>query len=347
VSWNWRQRRARLLLGVALVACALALVRPLVALAAYPLASQGRVALGFGASYVSAEATASSTHRGTDITAEAGVRVLAPLAGTVTFAGRVPAVGGGTVRAVTLSTASGSITLLPFSAASVAKGDSLAEGDAVGSLAGDGDGSSAGTHLHVGVKRGDLYVDPMSVLTLPVAAPETPSGSQADAGAAQASAGAHAAASEQAASAPGASAHSAAGAHSAMVGAGSPSAVLRPAAPRARPTRGVSIGGVAPRLAPSAAAISAQRALAPLRAVGFVPAQAHSEAPAAGSALGAMFAGARQAAGRAERAAGILVATVLGGIGLLWPLWRREDRKGSSENRVSAIGDDVAAAVGR
>ncbi|MDR3686388.1 MAG: M23 family metallopeptidase, partial [Coriobacteriia bacterium] len=167
MSWNWRNRKARLLLGVALVACVFALAHPLLAHAGYPLARQGGVALGFGARYTSADATASTTHHGTDITAEAGARVLAPFAGMVTFSGRVPGVGGATVRAVTISTSSGTVTLLPLESSAVAKGDSLAEGDVVGTLASNGDGSSAGTHLHVGIKRGDLYVDPMSLLSLP------------------------------------------------------------------------------------------------------------------------------------------------------------------------------------
>ena len=356
MSWNWRNRKSRLLLGVALVACMLALVRPLIAHAGYPLATQGRVALGFGASYTSAEATSSATHHGTDIAAETGARILAPFAGTVTFSGRVPAVGGGTVRAVTISTSSGTVTLLPLASSLVTKGDVLAEGDAVGTLAGDGDGSSSGTHLHVGVKRGDLYVDPMSLLTLPAVAPESPGGSGAGAGAeaaqgsassAAAASAAHAAASGQPASATGAS-----GAHAAVrspagagaaAGASAPSAVLRPAVPGARLAAGVSIGGVAPATAPGIGAAAAQRALAPLRAVSGVPARAQAEAQVAGTALGAMVARLRAATGQAVRLAALLLAAVLGGIGLLWPLWR----KGSSEEGVSAVCDDVAAAVGR
>ena len=77
--WNWRQRRMRLLLAVAIVACALALVRPAAAHAGYPLAAAARVALGFGETYRSADATSSSVHHGVDLSASAGDRRGLPL----------------------------------------------------------------------------------------------------------------------------------------------------------------------------------------------------------------------------------------------------------------------------
>jgi len=244
---------------------------------------------------------------------------------------------------------------------SVAKGDSLAEGDAVGALAGDGDGSSAETHLHVGVRRGDLYVDPLSVLTSPVALSVAPGGNApAGVGATQGSASAgtaaavHAATVGRTASSAGAAAASAARAHVAAavrggvpVGLNAGSSALHPAVPGASLAPGVSVGGVAPRAAPSYAAASAESALTRLRAVGLSPAGAQATARVAGSTLDAVLAQARRTAGQAARVAGMAAATVLGGIGLLWPLWRREERKGSGEDRVSAIADDVAAAVGR
>ena len=70
--------------------------------------------------------------------------VRAPLSGRVSFAGRVPGAGGGTVLAVTIATASGSVTLMPLASASVKAGAELAEGDSVGTLDGNGDASSAG-----------------------------------------------------------------------------------------------------------------------------------------------------------------------------------------------------------
>ena len=341
-----------MLLGAALLACAFALVHPTDVHAGYPLASEGRVVLGFGATYRATDATTSSTHRGVDIAAEAEARVFAPLAGTVTFAGRVPTVGGGTAEAVTISTGCGSITLLPLSDVSVAKGDLLAEGDVIGVVASTGDGSSVGTHLHVGLKRADLYVDPMPVLALPVAVPKDPGGSAVSAGqtqgsasAAEGEAGVSAVAGGKAAGAPaGASAQGASGtdAVGGRVGASLPSTSLRPAIAGTHLAPGVSVGGLAPQPSPTSAALAAERALAPLRAAGLVPAHAQATAQAVGSALDTLFARAREQTGRAVRAAGIVTATVLGGIGLLWPLWRREEREGSGEDRVSAISDDVA-----
>ncbi|MDR3686524.1 MAG: hypothetical protein P4L93_06190, partial [Coriobacteriia bacterium] len=128
-----------------------------------------------------------------------------------------------------------------------------------------------------------------------------------------------------------------------LAGASAPQALLRPAVPGARLSAGVSIGGVAPATAPGVGAAAAQRVLAPLQAVSGVPARAQAEAQVAGSAFGALVARVRAAAGQAVRVLGLLLAAILGGIGLLWPLWR----KGSSEERVSAVCDDVAAAVGR
>ena len=127
-------------------------------------------ALGFGATYSAPDGTA-STHRGVDLSAPAGAAVRAPLSGRVSFAGRVPGTGGGTILAVTIATSSGSLTLMPLSSAAVKAGMQLAEGESVGELAGTGDGSSASPHLHVGARKGDLYVDPMSLLVAPAAAP--------------------------------------------------------------------------------------------------------------------------------------------------------------------------------
>ena len=89
---------------------AMGFAQPGTALAGWPLAQDAQLRLAFGASYTAGDGR-SATHRGVDLAAEAGDRVVAPLAGHVTFAGSVPAVGGGTQRAVTIVTARGSITL--------------------------------------------------------------------------------------------------------------------------------------------------------------------------------------------------------------------------------------------
>ena len=164
-------RRRAVAGAVCVLAVAVALVLPSSARAGWPLAEPASVALGFGSTYSAADGTV-STHRGVDLVAEEGSTVRSPLAGTVSFAGRVPGSGGGTVLAVTISTSSGSVTLMPLASTAVRAGAEVAEGDAVGELAGGGDSSSAGAHLHVGARKGDLYVDPLSLMAPP--APRRP-----------------------------------------------------------------------------------------------------------------------------------------------------------------------------
>jgi hypothetical protein len=53
------------------------------------------------------------------------------------------------------------------------------------------------------------------------------------------------------------------------------------------------------------------------------------------AAAGSLWAGARVLAG------------VLLALGALWPIWRRERRKGAGELSVRPLGDDVAAVTGR
>lgn len=131
------------------------------------MVAPGPIALGFGDQY--AEGAATRTHRGMDIQMGEGSSVAAPVSGVVRFAGRIPADGGGTVGAVTLETAEGAVTLLPLSTLSVARGASVGAGDGVGTLAERGDGSSGAAHLHVGLRRGDLYLDPAGLFTAAIA----------------------------------------------------------------------------------------------------------------------------------------------------------------------------------
>lgn len=133
---------------------------PAVALA---IPSADDVVLGFGASY-SAPDGATSIHRGIDLRLPAGADVQAPCAGEVSFVGTVPGLAGGTVLAVSITTAHGRVTLMPLASARVKKGESVAAGTSVGMLARDGDPSSAGSHLHLGLRQGDLYRDPSVLL---------------------------------------------------------------------------------------------------------------------------------------------------------------------------------------
>ena len=68
---------------------------------------------------------AGGQHRGVDIAAELGRAVLAPAAGTVSFAGAVPGSG----HVLTITTADGyAVTLLQLAATRVARGDTVSEG---------------------------------------------------------------------------------------------------------------------------------------------------------------------------------------------------------------------------
>lgn len=115
----------------------------------------------------------SYAHSGLDIPASAGLQISTPLAGTVRFTGAVPSgdsrVGGGssvgkTMRAVSIAIADGRvITLMPFASIGVKAGQSVQEGEALGTLAASGDVSSPSPHLHMGLKRDSTYYDPMSL----------------------------------------------------------------------------------------------------------------------------------------------------------------------------------------
>lgn len=115
----------------------------------------GSAVLGFGAAYPG------GTHRGVDIAAASGATISAPASGTVSFAGQVPADGGGTCTAITLEFADGrKMSLLPLEVADVVTGECVEAGQALGLLAARGDDSSAVPHLHVSLRSGDLYLDP-------------------------------------------------------------------------------------------------------------------------------------------------------------------------------------------
>jgi hypothetical protein len=164
---------------VAAVLCAAAMVglaRPASAVAsagwAWPL--EGPIAAGYGVRYTSAQGVA-CTHGGIDIAAPAGTTVRACADGEVVFSGQVPAGEGARSWAVTVLTSEGlRVTYLPLRRASVSKGDGVGEGAALGDLAGEGDASSAAAHLHLGVRRGETRLDPLSLLRERAAAPPAP-----------------------------------------------------------------------------------------------------------------------------------------------------------------------------
>jgi murein DD-endopeptidase MepM/ murein hydrolase activator NlpD len=82
----------------------------------------------------------SRLHAGVDLRASYGEPIHAVAAGTVTFAGTVPASG----RSVTILTADGfSVTLTHLGSIEVEKGDTVAEGGAVGTIGPSGRRRSA------------------------------------------------------------------------------------------------------------------------------------------------------------------------------------------------------------
>jgi len=96
---------------------------------AWSLPVQGPVLLGF--SFDPGQPYAGGQHRGIDIGAPTGTSVAAPASGTVTFAGSVPTSG----RSVTIATPDGySVTLTHLGSIGVAKGASVGEGAAVGTV---------------------------------------------------------------------------------------------------------------------------------------------------------------------------------------------------------------------
>ena len=98
-------------------------------------------------------------HRGIDVAVPFGTPILAPEAGTVSFAGRV----GGELF-VTIDHGGGlSSTYSWLSSVTVRKGDAVAIGQQVGST-GTGHPGSAIPHLHLGMRLDGAYLDPLEIL---------------------------------------------------------------------------------------------------------------------------------------------------------------------------------------
>jgi hypothetical protein len=349
---------------VALLLCGIALVlaRPQVAMGGWPLGAPARVTVPFGAVYGADGDT--SRHRGTDLEAAPGASVLAPLAGKVTFAGKVPAVGGGRVLAITLETAAGNVTLLPLARAEVARGASVAENTPLGTIATDGDGSSDLTHLHVGLRKGDMYVDPLSVMAPPAVSDSgngsgEPVGAGVEAGAGvTAGSGVSAGVSSGVSGLPG-------GVSLAPKGAGAGDAIGDLSAAGAGMGSGVtlavpggshaaaSVRGAATAGESAADAVAGAVRHAATRAGGRSSDARSTRDAARDQALEAVSAGLSALASKARGAAvqgarlGLYAALgVLGGIATLSPLWRGA-RKGLGKVSVSALEDDVVAAPSR
>jgi hypothetical protein len=123
---------------------------------------QGPVLLGFD--FDPSHPYAGGQHRGIDIGATTGTPVSAPASGTVTFAGTVPTSG----KSVTIATPDGySVTLTHLGSIGVAKGASVAEGGAVGTVGPSGTPELDVPYLYMGVRvtaNAQGYLDPLSFL---------------------------------------------------------------------------------------------------------------------------------------------------------------------------------------
>lgn len=150
-------QRARVaLVALALTGVGLAVpAPPAVAAGTWRWPAVGPVLRGFGAP----EHPYGSGHRGIDIGASAGTVLVAPAAGTVRFAGPV----GGRLF-LTIEHAPGLRSTLSFLAAvSVRAGDVVVPGQPV-AVSGRGHPDATVDHVHLGVRVGDTYVDPLTFL---------------------------------------------------------------------------------------------------------------------------------------------------------------------------------------
>jgi len=101
-------------------------------------------------------------HRGIDLDAGAGAPVVAPAAGTVTFAGRVAG------RPVVVLAHAGDLrTSLEPVTATVAVGQEVRAGEPLGHLAPGPGHCAPRTCVHWGVRLGERYVDPAALLDRP------------------------------------------------------------------------------------------------------------------------------------------------------------------------------------
>ena len=115
--------------------------------------------------YDEAHPYAAGQHRGVDLGAEsAGETVVAPAAGTVSFAGTVPTSG----KSVTIETADGySVTLTHLGSIAVVERATVAEQQAVGTVGPSGTPEVDGPYVHLGIRATadpNGYIDPLSLL---------------------------------------------------------------------------------------------------------------------------------------------------------------------------------------
>ena len=129
---------------------------------------------------------ASGQHRGVDLAAPVGARVVSATAGTVRFAG----VAGSSGLTVSVRTADGRFdtSYLHLATAAVRSGDRVSAGEGVGTVGTSGRRSAAQPHLHFGVREAGsrhAYRNPLEFLPPlpPVPTPDAPRGAPLPVGA--------------------------------------------------------------------------------------------------------------------------------------------------------------------
>ncbi|GAA2767325.1 hypothetical protein GCM10010103_63670 [Streptomyces paradoxus] len=102
-------------------------------------------------------------HRGVDLAAPAGTPVRAVTAGRVSFAGRVA--GKGVVSVDLTGTGDPPLrtTYEPVTA-TVEKGEEVEPGEVIGTVDASGSHCTAASCVHWGLRRGEVYLDPLSLL---------------------------------------------------------------------------------------------------------------------------------------------------------------------------------------
>jgi murein DD-endopeptidase MepM/ murein hydrolase activator NlpD len=100
-------------------------------------------------------------HRGVDLSASAGAPVRAAGGGVVVYTGTLAGRG-----VVSILHAGGLRTTYEPVTATVQAGDTVAAGDPIGSVEAGHPGCPAAACLHWGLRRGDVYLDPLALLGL-------------------------------------------------------------------------------------------------------------------------------------------------------------------------------------
>src|SRR5712691_3444299 len=136
-----------IMLRIVLASVTTALLAPSSALGwSWPVGGQVLVPFSFDR----AHPYAAGQHRGIDIGAATGTAVVAPVSGTVAFAGTVPRGG----KTVTLETPGGySVTLVHLGSIAVRRGDAVTEGDVAGAVGPSGEPELPVPYVYLGVRE--------------------------------------------------------------------------------------------------------------------------------------------------------------------------------------------------